>query len=567
MEKRIYRINNKWLLASIVGSIWASFEIVLGSFLHNIHFPMSGTLLTIIAGILMIIFAYQWQERGMILRAGIIAALMKSISPSAVLFGPMTAIFFEALIFEVVVFFLGYNWISYTIASIGLLYSVLIHKLLTWIILYGWNLVRITKNMYYFAIKQLNINNISFTKAFILLSLIYVVIGLLTSLTGIVISKRLSKENIKHPVIEQEKYKNKSFEQIDNENFSIIWLVVIFIYIILGFSITNSQNFLISTLVTVIVIVVGILRYSSSMRRFLKPGLWIQAAIFLLISIIFYNGLNKISLFNKKGFQAGMNMIYRMIILLFGFSALSKEFRNPLIKTLLFKKGLRNLYMSIDLAFSILPTITKYNLTLKSILKKPILIFNKIIGTAHSLFDNLYSYELARNVVIITGDKGTGKTTFAKQMAESMKNKNIKISGVLSVGKFENNIKTQFELVDIQTNEKILLASTQIKSDLRFGKFYFNKEAFRFGEKVINRDIKNYDYILIDEVGMLEIQNGGWYQTIENLFKHPDKKQIWVVRRKYIDNLVKTFGIVEVCIIDIHKDNIEEVINKLTKIY
>lgn len=567
MEKRIYSVNNKWLLASIVGSIWASFEIVLGSFLHNIHFPMSGTLLTIIAGILMIIFAYQWQERGMILRAGIIAALMKSISPSAVLIGPMTAIFFEALIFELVVFLLGYNWISYTVASIGLLYSVLIHKILTWLILYGWNLVRITKNMYYFAIKQLNINNISFTKAFLLLSLIYAVIGLFTSLIGILISKRAAKEKFEHRINEQPRHKTKIFEQNDNERFSIIWLIIIFIYIVLGFFITNSPNFLISTLVTVIMIVVGILRYSSSMRRFLKPGLWIQAAIFLLISIIFYNGLNKISLFNKEGFQAGMNMIYRMIILLFGFSALSKEFRNPLIKTLLFKKGLRNLYMSIDLAFSILPTITKYNLTLKTILKKPVLIFNKIIGTAHGLFDNLYNYELARKVVIITGDKGAGKTTYAQQLVGTMKNKNVRISGILALGKFEDNIRTQFDLVDIQTNEKMLLASTQIKSDLRFGKFYFNKEAFSFGEKVIARDVENSDYIIIDELGMLEVQNGGWYRIIEELFKYSDKRQIWLVRRKYIDNLVKNFGIVDACIIDVDKDNIEEFINKMIKNY
>ena len=135
----------------------------------------------------MILFAYQWQERGVILRAGIIAALMKSISPSAVLIGPMTAIFFEALIFEVVVFFLGHNWFSYTVASVGLLYSVLIHKILTWLILYGWNLVRITKNMYDFIIKQLDIENLSFTKALLLLSLIYIALGIFTAFFGIIV--------------------------------------------------------------------------------------------------------------------------------------------------------------------------------------------------------------------------------------------------------------------------------------------------------------------------------------------------------------------------------------------
>ena len=50
MEKLIHKpLNPIWLKAAVVGSIWASIEIILGSFLHNLKIPLSGTILSFIA--------------------------------------------------------------------------------------------------------------------------------------------------------------------------------------------------------------------------------------------------------------------------------------------------------------------------------------------------------------------------------------------------------------------------------------------------------------------------------------------------------------------------------------
>jgi hypothetical protein len=83
------RLNPIWLKAAVIGSLWASVEIVAGSFLHNLQVPFSGTILTAFAILLLSAFSRLWKESGIIWRAGIICALMKSISPSAVIIGPM----------------------------------------------------------------------------------------------------------------------------------------------------------------------------------------------------------------------------------------------------------------------------------------------------------------------------------------------------------------------------------------------------------------------------------------------------------------------------------------------
>src|SRR5512133_2749638 len=95
-----HKLSEKWIKASITGTIWAASEIVLGSFLHNLRVPFSGNILTAIGIIILVSISYIWTERGLFCRAGLICALLKTLSPSAVIFGPMIAIIAESLLIE-----------------------------------------------------------------------------------------------------------------------------------------------------------------------------------------------------------------------------------------------------------------------------------------------------------------------------------------------------------------------------------------------------------------------------------------------------------------------------------
>ena len=111
------KLSSKWTKAAVIGSIWAAIEIVLGSFLHNLRVPFSGTMLSMSAVFLLVAFSLHWKERGIIIRAGLIAALMKSISPSAVILGPMVGIIMEAVILETVLLILGRNMLGIIIGA------------------------------------------------------------------------------------------------------------------------------------------------------------------------------------------------------------------------------------------------------------------------------------------------------------------------------------------------------------------------------------------------------------------------------------------------------------------
>lgn len=130
-------ISDKWIRASIIGTIWAAAEIVLGSFLHNLRVPFSGNMLTAIALVILIAVSYRWRQHGLYWRAGLICALMKAMSPSAIIFGPMIAIIMESVLLEVSVRLLGRTYLGFIVGSMLAMSWNLFQKVFNMIIFYG----------------------------------------------------------------------------------------------------------------------------------------------------------------------------------------------------------------------------------------------------------------------------------------------------------------------------------------------------------------------------------------------------------------------------------------------
>ena len=188
-----HRLSEKWIKASIAGTIWAASEIVLGSFLHNLKVPFSGNILTAIGIIILISISYTWTERGLFWRAGLICALMKTMSPSAVIFGPMIAIFTEALLLELFVRLLGRTIAGYVIGSMLAMSWNLVQKILNYIIFYGSNIIEVYSNLLKFAQKQLNIQTDIVWMPIIILLVVYALFGLLAAVTGIRVGRKMLK--------------------------------------------------------------------------------------------------------------------------------------------------------------------------------------------------------------------------------------------------------------------------------------------------------------------------------------------------------------------------------------
>ena len=206
MKQSQTTLNEKWIKASILGSMWASVEIVWGSFLHNLRVPFSGHILTAIGLIILISVSYRWREKGLFWRAGVICALLKTMSPSAIILGPMIAILSEAILLEAAVSLLGKNRIGFTVGAILAMSWNLVQFIISKVIAYGYNLVKLYESIMQYVQKQLNTNIDMVWAPIILLLTIYIFLGIGTAIAGIFIGKKLGSTDLNAEIF---KAKNK----------------------------------------------------------------------------------------------------------------------------------------------------------------------------------------------------------------------------------------------------------------------------------------------------------------------------------------------------------------------
>ena len=143
-----------WLKAAMLGSLWASIEIILGSFLHNLHIPFAGTFLASLGLILMINGYKLWPDRGLFWRTALVTAAMKSISPSAIIFGPMVGIFMEGLILEIFARLFRGKWPGFLLGGALAVSWSLFQKIFVLLMTYGPDFVKLYEQLYFMAFRS-----------------------------------------------------------------------------------------------------------------------------------------------------------------------------------------------------------------------------------------------------------------------------------------------------------------------------------------------------------------------------------------------------------------------------
>ncbi len=100
------------------------------------------------------------------------------MSPSAVIFGPMIAIFSESLLLELFVRLLGRTIAGYAVGAMFAMSWNLFQKIANYIILYGSNIAEVYSNLLKMAQKQLNIQTDLVWLPIIILLIIFALFGL-----------------------------------------------------------------------------------------------------------------------------------------------------------------------------------------------------------------------------------------------------------------------------------------------------------------------------------------------------------------------------------------------------
>lgn len=117
---------------------------------------------------------------------------------------------------------------------------------------------------------------------------------------------------------------------------------------------------------------------------------------------------------------------------------------------------------------------------------------------------------------IVTGEIGSGKSTFCQQAADLGKRSGLKLGGLLSPAVFEGGTKIAIQAVNLKNNQARQLATLRRAQDagLATKRWTFIPETVKWGNEVLSRAVP-CDLLIIDELGPLEFERGeGWVEGL-----------------------------------------------------
>jgi nucleoside-triphosphatase THEP1 len=542
-------LNEKWIKASIIGTIWAASEIVLGSFLHNLKIPFSGNILTAIGIIILISISYTWSEKGLFWRAGLICAIMKTMSPSAVIFGPMIAIFSESLLLELFVRVFGRTFAGYITGAMLAMSWNLFQKIANYIIFYGSNIIEVYANLLKLAQKQLNIqSDIVWLPIFLLLA-VYSLFGFFAAVIGIRVGRKLLAQPGK-PFsgitgnINTYQQKNSGSEF----NYSILWLCINILLIIGSFILLNYSSWIIWSSAITTIIIIWSYRYKRALRQLSKPGFWFFFVFITLVTAFVFTKAQTGKDVLREGLLTGFQMNFRAVVIIVGFSVLGTELYNPRIRNFFLRTSFKNLPMALELSAESLPSVIAGIPDFNSLIRNPVSIFYEVISNANTRLSEIKNKTKCHpQVYIISGKISSGKTTFAKKLALELKSHNVPVGGIISEKVVSDSQVSGYDLIDIETNKsEILLRRSDEAVEDRIGRFGIFAGGIDRGNAILTRvRLSDNTIVIIDEVGVLELGDKGWSGSLTEILKTSNKQLLIIVRENLIEEVMRKWNICE----------------------
>ncbi len=547
-EKQHIQMNRDiWIKAAVIGSLWGASEIVLGSFLHNLRMPFSGNMLTAIGIILMVAGHRLWPERGLLIRAGLICAALKTLSPSPVILGPMLSIFMQAMLMETALMATRRSQAGYVIGG-GLAVSWnLFYRIMSTIILYGSSLITLYQHLIDYFVSQTAWQTESYWGPILILWALFFTWGAAAGILGIILSRsaRLqqhtwqlaqgTRSTQQAPQMPQNASKEMSVHRLLLRLGGVILLLAGGLYSINVLPAGQS-----GAVLAVFLLIWWLYNKNTMLRLAKKRGFWLALAIMV--------GLSGLLLENTQGFSTtgmwiGVQMGMRAIYVIGGFSIISQELQRPQMGVIFGNRRMQPFLAAVRVAFQTTPLLID-TLPGKEAWRRPGRVLTQMVaGMEHALEYMRGQFANPAPTIIITGDKGSGKTTLISQTADILALNGVLTAGVLQPAIAENQVRIGYAVKDLGTGEKTWLCrrDDNLSTDAP-GRFQFVDQGLTLGEAALCPErVDEAAVLMVDEIGPYELQGEGWDQVLQKLLPGFDKPAILVVRPSCIDEVINRY--------------------------
>jgi nucleoside-triphosphatase THEP1 len=555
-----------WQRAAVYGSLWAAVEIVVGSFLHNLGIPFAGSVLSAVGVVVLTASHRALPEKGLIWRTALVCALMKSISPSAVILGPMVGILMEGILLEASVRLFRGRVPGYLVGGALAVSWSMAQRMLNALIAFGTDVVRLYVDAYGYASRSLGVSSFGPFDLIATLVGLEMCTGAAAAMLGLRIARQAgaSADSLSASGAPGAWFPGPPITA--EGNWSLTRLALVATAMLAGMAAVGMVPLWAGGAYAAGFAAFVLLTYPRAAARIRRPSLWIELAVVMLLAGLVFGGVRHGLAGLLDGLAAGAAMVLRAIMVLFGFTAISVELRNPSILAFVERRGLRGLSDALGVAFATLPAFTSALADQRQLWRRPGQLIASLLQIANHLVASGSAASTARSAVVITGATGSGKTTLTLAVIDRLRSRGVRVAGIVAPGILSDGRRTGFDLVNLATGERAALAREQQNvggPHARWSRFAFSPEGLALGRRALTDDARGADVVVVDEVGPFELSGGGWAAPLDALAHGYEGRLLLVVRESVVDAVKARWGPAETTVHDVAATDPDEIAIRL----
>jgi nucleoside-triphosphatase len=167
-------------------------------------------------------------------------------------------------------------------------------------------------------------------------------------------------------------------------------------------------------------------------------------------------------------------------------------------------------------------------------------------------------------VVLLTGERGAGKTQLCQQVVARARQAGYSCAGVLSPAVILQGEKVGIDLIDVATGEERLLAEAdRAGGEVRWGRYRFVRATLEWAGESL-RGATPCDLLVVDELGPLELKLGqGLVGALDVLEEGAFSLALVVVRPELVDEVTERLGSAETSVLQLDPQNREQVAGQI----
>ena len=156
-------------------------------------------------------------------------------------------------------------------------------------------------------------------------------------------------------------------------------------------------------------------------------------------------------------------------------------------------------------------------------------------------------------IFILTGPIHSGKTSLLKKIADTLKTNEYRVDGFLSESIWKRNEIIGYDLFDLKGEKSYPFIRREGNERWqRIGSFFFIPRGLAKAHKIILCS-HDGDFLIIDEVGPLELKGEGLWPALKDIISNPMRKCLIVVRKSILKKFLDMLGKSEVKVFDIQE--------------